>query len=153
MNLYHYTKAVHLIRIVKDGYIKRATAFIGKNETPAVHLTYSPEWEPTVWSDSKGDINKIAGGKARIIVKDTIKVVTWDKFKYVSGTSTAFYDSLTKTAKERNSPIDQWRQYFGKITKENWLGIEIYNNDQWIRWDGIIPIEDFVKNKGNVVNE
>lgn len=149
MCLYHYTKGIHLISIVRDGYIKRSNAFIEKREQPAVHLTYSIDWEPTVWLDKLTTLNSIAGGKARILIKDTLKVVTWDDFLYASGVSRATYELLTNSAIEKKSPIDQWRLYFGKITKTYWEGVEIFNGYEWLRWNEITPIEDFVLNVKN----
>jgi len=47
MLLWHYTKGVHLAKILADGFIRPATAFVDPGEKPIVWFSTDQHWEPT----------------------------------------------------------------------------------------------------------
>lgn len=167
--LYHYTKGCHLPKIVREGVIKQSTSFLDKKEKPAVWLTTCPEWEVGCNSGliknpdfSKSPIGKYyyCGkldfvtapnefmkrniGMCRILVNKNIPTVTWRKFKWVSGISEIYYNSLDRIHKLEGSPVEKWRISFKELPRKQWQGIEMYVQDQWVRWDEKVPIGEFV---------
>ena len=167
MSYYHYTKGCHLPSIVKDGFIKTTNNGCEKREKPAAWLTKSPEWEVAcnvgivtnkedlksgqVYSSdevdvvaSTNDYMKKEIGMCRILISENLPIISWAKFKYVSGISEAYYYALDSFSRSKGCPVDKWICTFNPIPKKYWEGIEIYVADQWIRWDEKMPIKEFV---------
>lgn len=167
MSYYHYTKGCHLPSIVKDGIIKTSKNFLDKNEKPAAWLTKSPDW------DVACNIGKVLNGKdlvsgqyystdqidlvpvnndymkneigmCRILVSEDLPTISWAKFRYASGISENSYTSLDSHFRSIGSPVEKWLCTFKNIPCKYWEGIEMFVDDQWVRWDGVIPIDQFV---------
>ena len=168
MSYYHYTKGCHLAKIVKDGIICTTNEGIEKREKPAVWLTKSQEWDSCcdtaivhtpmrleagqifsrndIWVEgASDDYMKKKIGMCRIVISETLPTITWAKFKYVSGISERGYNALEKVSKSKGSPTGKWLCSFTPIQRKYWECIEIFVDDQWVRWDGKIQIEEFVK--------
>jgi hypothetical protein len=167
MNYYHYTKGCHLAKIVNEGIIRTSKNLIEKKEKPAVWLTTSPVWEPacnighvvnadelvsgqTYSSDeveivtSNDDYMKKEIGMCRIVLSERISVISWGKFKHVSGISEPMYYALDEHSRSIGSPVNQWYCKFSGIPSKYWEGIEMYVDNQWVRWDEEMPIQEFV---------
>ena len=167
MSYYHYTNGCHLPKIVKDGMIKTTKIAFEEREKPAVWLTKSPEWdvacnveivkntkeiaiEQDYLSDEveiktvDNDYMKTEIGMCRILINERLPVISWTKFRYVSGIEWTSYYVIDECSKY-TSPIGMWRCSFNPIPKKYWEGIEMFVNDQWVRWDEKIQIEDFVE--------
>jgi hypothetical protein len=167
MSYYHYTKGCHLANIVKDGFIKTTNAGCEKRERPAAWLTKSTVWESAcnigkilnhenlipgkVYSSNEiqsvtvsDDYMKKEVGMCRILISETLPVISFAKFKYVSKISEFSYSALDSFSRSIGCPVDKWICTFNSIPKKYWEGIEMYVDDQWVRWDGLMPIQDFV---------
>jgi len=166
MSYYHYTKGCHLPKIVKDGMIKTAKIAFEKREKPAAWLTKSPEWdvacnvgivkntkeiavEKDYLSDeveiktTDNDYMKKEIGMCRILINESLPVISWTKFRYVSGIGWTSYYILDEYSKY-TSPIGKWICSFNPIPKKYWEGIEMFVDDQWVRWDEKMSIQEFV---------
>ncbi len=167
MNYYHYTKGCHLAKIVNEGIIRTSKTLIEKKEKPAVWLTTSAKWEPAcnvghvvnadnlvsgqTYSSDEVDIvpcnnnyMKKEIGMCRIVVSENVSTVTWAKFKHVSGISEPMFYALDKHSRSIGSPVNQWYCKFAGIPSRYWEGIEMFVDDQWVRWDEKMPIQEFV---------
>lgn len=167
MSYYHYTKGSHLGSIVKDGIIKTTNFCCEEREKPAAWLTKSPEWEVACnigldtdktllvgQTDSMDEVDSIPAdndyvkkeiGMCRILVSEKLPTISWEKFKQVSGISKKGYKRWDTYSIDNGSSTGQWLCTFTPIPKEYWEGIEMYVDDQWVRWDEKILIEDFIE--------
>lgn len=167
MSIYHYTFGCHLPSIVKEGMI-RTSKFVEKKEKPAVWLTKSPVWDSSCnackivnqhelvagqvylandldfYSFSDENMRKEVG-MCRIVISDNLPTINWAKFKHVSGIQERSYSVLDEIAREKGSPVAQWLCTFNPVHRRYWEAIEMFVDDQWVRWDEKFPIEDFVK--------
>jgi hypothetical protein len=169
MNYYHYTKSMHLGSIVRGGEIRQSQIRTEKQEKPSVWLTTSSEWEsacnvgivsPEIMKSSKiyGTIkpDQIVTatddymikeiGQCRIVLKENLPVVTWAKYKYVSGISEKMYDQMHSFNTNKGFNVADWRCTFNTIPEKYWVGVEMFVKGEWVRWDEKISIEEFVKN-------
>lgn len=167
MSNYHYTKGSHLASIVNAGIIKTSSNLLDKYEKPATWLTKSPEWENacnvglfTNINDlkvgqvySSNDVNTVTAtmdymkkeiGMCRILVSEKLPTVSWAKFKHVSGISERVYQAIDEYSKSKGCPVNQWLCTFSAISKKYWEGIEMYVDNQWVRWDESVSIEEFI---------
>lgn len=167
MSYYHYTKGCHLAKIVNEGKIRTSNTLIEKREKPAAWLTKSPEWEIAcnvgILVDTMGltvgkvysvdEVNIVSAnsdymkkeiGMCRILITESLPVISWAKFKRVSGISLSTFNALDSFSRSQGSPVDKWICTFSEIPKKHWEGIEMYVDDQWVRWDEKLPIQEFV---------
>lgn len=168
MSYYHYTKGCHLPSIVREGKIRTSNAGIEKREKPAAWLTKSPEWDSACNFGIAVDIFNLQGGHiysideldlltatnnymkreigmCRIIISDKLPTITWAKFKYVSGISKDTFNAIDSHSRKKGSPVHLWYCTFSPIPCEYWEGIEILVDNEWVKWDGKIPVEEFVE--------
>jgi len=167
MSYYHYTKGCLLPSIVKVGIIKTSTVFLDKKEIPAVWLTKSPIWESAcnigkiinheelepgkIYSSDEvesvtvsDDYMKKEVGMCRIQISESLPVISWAKYKYVSGISERWYYALDKHSRSIGCPVDKWLCSFNPIPFKYWKEIEMFVDNQWVKWDWVTPIEKFV---------
>lgn len=142
MSYYHYTKGCHLPFIVKDGIIKTTNKGCDKKEKPATWLTKSPEGEVDTVTDPF-DYMKKEIGMCRILISETLPTVSWAEFKYESGISDIMYYALDDYYRSIGQ-TGKWLCTFNSIPKKYWEGIEMVIDDQWVRWDEKMPIQEFV---------
>jgi hypothetical protein len=168
MSYYHYTKGCHLPSIVKDGMIKTTNNGCEKKEKPAAWLSKSPEWEiacnigkvlngdelvsgQLYFSDEidlvavNVDYMKKKIGMCRILISESLPTTSWAKFKYVSKISEEIYNAVDEYTRSIGCPVDKWLCSFSPIPKKYWEGIEMYVDNEWVRWDGKTPIEKFIE--------
>ena len=168
MKYYHYTKGCLLPSIVRDGIIKTSQFVLEKNEKPAVWLTKSPLWESAfnigkiispeklipgkLYSSDEvesvtvsDDYMKKEVGMCRILINESLPVISWAKFKHVGRISEEWYNALDSHSRSIGCQVDKWICTFNPIPKEYWEGIEMFVDDQWVKWDKKIPIEKFVE--------
>lgn len=166
MSIYHYTNGCHLAKIVNEGLIRTSKKFLDKKQKPAGWLTKSPEWDVACNVDIVKDTKEIAVeqdyffdgveiktadndymkkeiGMCRILINKSLPVVSWAKFRYVSGIEWTSYYIIDENSKY-SSPVDKWICTFSGIPRKYWEGIEMYVGDQWVRWDEKLPIQEFV---------
>jgi hypothetical protein len=167
MTYFHYTKGCHLPSIVKCDIINTSDVLLDKKEKPAVWLTKSPVWESacnigqrvsteklatgTIYSSDEvesvtvsDDYMKKEIGMCRILISESLPVVSWADFKHVSGISEFMYNAIDSHSRSIDCPVEEWICSFNPIPKKYWEGIEMFVDDQWVRWDEIIPIEKYV---------
>ena len=146
----------------------RFSGSIIKHEKSAVWLTKSPVWDSACNIGKIINGNKLISGKiypsdaiesitvtddymkkevgmCRILISETIPVITWAKHKHVSGISESMWNAIDTHSRSIGSPVDKWICSFSPIPKEYWEGIEMYVDNVWVRWDEKIPIEEFVE--------
>jgi hypothetical protein len=167
MSYYHYTNGSRLGSILKDGIIKTSKILLDKKEKPATWLTKSPEWdlacnvgivkntkELAVEQDYLSDEVRIETadydymkkeiGMCRILINESLPVISWAKFRYVSGVEWTSYYVIDECSRTSGSPVDKWICTFSEIPKKYWEGIEMFVDDQWVKWDKKISIEKFI---------
>lgn len=167
MSNYHYTKGCHLSSIVNEGVIRTSSNLLDRHEKPAVWLTKSPEWEVACNVGLVTNINDLQAGQVytskdvdvvtttlnhmkkeigmcRILINEKLSTVSWAKFKHVSGISERVYQALDEYSKSKGCPVNQWLCTFSAISKKYWEGIEMYVDNQWVRWDESVSIEEFI---------
>lgn len=167
MSYYHYTKGCHLPSIVREGKIRTSKVLIEKREKPAAWLTKSPVWDSACniglvtnmnalevghiyYADEiesitvSNDYMKKEIGMCRIIISEKLPIISWAKFKHVSRISAEMYYALDTHSREIGSPVHLWYCTFSSIPCNYWEGIEMFVDNDWVRWDGNIPIEEFV---------
>jgi hypothetical protein len=168
MSYYHYTKGCLLPSIVRDGIIETSKVLIEKHEKPAVWLTKSPVWEPAcnigkvINGDElisgklypidaiesitvNNDYMKKEIGMCRILISETVPVISWAKHKYVSGISEPMWYAIDSHSRSIGCPVDKWICTFTPIPNKYWEGVEMFVDNQWVKWDGKIPIKKFVE--------
>jgi hypothetical protein len=168
MSYYHYTKGCFLPSIVKDGIIETSKTVLEKNEKPVVWLTKSPIWESAcnigkiinhekllpgkIYSSDEvqsvtvsDDYMKKEVGMCRILISESLPVISWAKFKYESRISERRYSALDTYSRSIGCPVDKWICTFTPIPEKYWEGIEMFVDNQWVKWDGKIPIKKFVE--------
>jgi len=167
MNYYHFTKGCLLSSIVKDGIIETSKIKLEKREKLAVWLTKSPEWETAcnigkiINGDelksgevySSDDIHSVTVtddymkkeiGMCRILISESLPVITWAKYRYKGGMSDRAYNAMDSYSRNIGCPVDEWICSFAPIPRKYWEGIEMFVDDQWVRWDEKMPIQEFI---------
>ncbi len=165
---YHYTKGCLLPSIVRDGIIKASKENLDKQERPVVWLSKSPHWEVAcnkgkvlygnifncTASHPKDIFNSITVnndymkrevGMCRILISETVPLVSWDRYKYAGNIPESVYEAIDSYSRSIGSPVDKWFCSFNPIPNDYWVGIEMFVNDKWVKWEKMIPIEDFVE--------
>ena len=168
MSYYHYTKGCLLPSIVRDGIIKTSIRLVEKHEIPAVWLTKSSKWEVACnlfknisaeeFENGKiypvdavetiklhTDYMKKEVGMCRILISETVSVVSWTKHKYVSGISTSRWNVIDTYSRRIGSLVDLWVCCYDPIPKKYWEGIEVFVDNDWVRWDEKMLIDDWVE--------
>lgn len=166
MNYYHYTNGCQLAKIVNERIIRTSKSSLDEKEKPAAWLTKSPEWdvacnveivkntkelavEQDYFSDkvetktATNDYMKKEIGMCRILINESLPVISWAKFRYVSGITWTSYYIIDENSRH-TSPVNQWYCKFAGIPSRYWEGIEMFVDDQWVRWDEKMSIQDFV---------
>ena len=167
MSYYHFTKGCHLAKIVNEGIIKTSKNHLDKKEKPAAWLTKSSEWDvacnigivknikelaigQVYFSDevdietANNDYMRKEIGMCRILINENLPVISWAKFKYVSGITLSSYYAIDEYSRKKGSPVGKWICTFSGIPRKYWEGIEMYVDDQWVTWDESMPIEEFI---------
>jgi hypothetical protein len=157
MNNYHYTKAIHLANIINEGEIRTTLVTGDKKERPAVWLTKSEEWEVCA---SPGSTDPITGintlmtlqemkesvGVCRIKISEMLPTTSWAKFKYDGKISETVHQHLTEYSNKVGGKTHLWNCSFSPIRKKHFESVEMLVGDEWVKWEGHEPIEEFVDN-------
>lgn len=167
MSYYHYTKGYHLSSIVREGIIRTSSILLDRNEKPAAWLSKSPKWEVAcnegyvtnasdleegqVYSSEDVDVvtttlnhMKKEIGMCRILIDEKLPTVSWAEYENVSGISEEVYQALDEFSRSKGCLVNQWLCTFSPIPKNYWEGIEMYVDNQWVRWDESVSIEEFI---------
>ncbi len=79
----------------------------------------------------------------RILINESLPVISWAKFRYVDGIEWTSYYVIDENSRY-TSPVDKWICTFSGIPSKYWEGIEMYVDDQWVKWDEKLPIQEFI---------
>ena len=137
---WHYTNGRRIDQIIESGQINLATAYIEKNERPAVWLSTNPLFENTATRLTKEgeDIpfNDSRLPAIRIEVRPSDKYVTWARFKHTGKISPRMAMHVEKVGRESGANPAQWYASFRPILMKDWLSIEIWDNStrKWIKY-------------------
>ena len=142
--VWHYTVSErHCRGILSSKVVNTSTAFLEKDERPAVWFTQDPVWERTAsvgpyWFFD-GPVELILGRMVadglpvmRIGVLETTAPIKWIDFKKVSGISPLMARQLEKTAHQRGSNPWLWRCSLQPVPSEKWISVQTYSGGDWI---------------------
>ena len=151
--VWHYTKGVHLPKILAAGEIRPATAGVPVGERPIIWFSANATWEATVNPgriDGVGrlhtatveEMDAVFGGRARISVDDATAPYDWYHLKRAAGIKTKTAQNLETAAIRGGASPKDWRGTFDSVPREKWLSIEVFRNGGWV------PFEDGSERKG-----
>jgi hypothetical protein len=151
--VWHYTKGVHLPKILATGEIRPATAGVPVGEQPIVWFSGNATWEATANPGRRDDAGKlhdatveemdaIFGGRARISVNDATAPYDWYHLKRAAGIKTRMARDMEVDAIRRGASPKDWRGTFDPVPREKWLSVEVFHNGAWV------PFEDGSERKG-----
>lgn len=155
MKKYHYTKAIHLPRIIQEGMIRTTSITGSKREKRAAWLTASDQWEiccssgkydPITGSSTTMQVDEMRDvfGVCRIQISNRLQTTSWKKYQYLGNISPIEFARFTEFSNRLGGNTEKWSCSFSPITKEYFDSIEMLIGDEWVEWDGIVPIEKFV---------
>lgn len=143
--LYHYTTYKQLKLILSDNVLK-LSEFEKKqgDRHPAVWFSANPFWEPTA--------TKIMGtifgqkpmtkeeqhkhfGCARISIYYEKDLITWAKYKHVSGLKEDYLDRMELAGEVKGANPDDWFASFTPVKRDKWVDIEVWTGDKWIMFN------------------
>ena len=142
--LWHYTVRAHLHRILADGQL-RPVAIAGlKHVKPVVWFTAHTDWEPManrLWQDPNGKWVRLGkdptivlfGGLARIAVAKDVAPLDWKAYKDQSGAPPKLVKAIYDEAVSLGSRPGQWFATFQTVPREQWLAVEVWENEAWVR--------------------
>jgi hypothetical protein len=146
--IWHYTVGMLLSRIVNEGIIRPATAFVEPDERKVVWFSKNQEWEETANKGlydpatntrtlfNKEETATRAGGLVRIGVLPEVAPLTWEDFKRLSGINPKMARALYQGAIQSGARPGEWRATFDLVPKEKWQAVEIWQDGKWSAWDG-----------------
>lgn len=145
--VFHYTAAVHVQSILRDGFIKLATELVPVGERPAAWLSTNPCWEGTATENvllPSGQATRLTrvSEMARYLVPARIEVdparlslVNWKEFKRTSGIDARAARGLERAAKETfGSDPYQYRCSYEPIPSSAFIRIEYWKDWKWYPW-------------------
>ena len=141
MVVWHYTKAIHLPRILAEGCIKPATAGVRGSKRPIVWFSTNEWFEWTVGTGRLENGNYVEDtfeemnakyGLARIGVARETAPYTWRDLKKLSGMRPGDAKKLVQAAIRRGASPHEWRGTFEPVPKEKWLAVQVYEGERWV---------------------
>jgi hypothetical protein len=125
---WHYTKGVHVPKILRAKVLDLAEIGIAPGERGVCWLTTSPDWEPTVWDPSMGGSDAPPGGRWRIGVVGSFPA-TWQDFVRSSGIPREDARRAFAIAIRRGSPVASWRASWTPIPEASWCAVEWWDDE------------------------
>ncbi|WP_282055682.1 hypothetical protein [Maribacter luteus] len=141
---YHYTHSKALSDILDSGYIKLATASVyGKKEKAVAWVSTNEHWEHTATKMvvDKNGMNPVSltfeqqlqtFGCTRIQVKNK-GLQTWAKLKHTARMDLNTAALMEVSGIKNGGHPSEWFGSLKPIRKEDWLGIEIFENGEWVK--------------------
>jgi hypothetical protein len=130
MRLFHYTKGVHVPKIVADGEIRPSNGALVGDERPIVWLSSNAIWENSVWIISgKDEAEQFVGGWYRFVLD--VPAYTWERLRFLSNIHPRIADSLENVGRKHGANPIEWYGTFWAIPSSKWLAIEVWRNGQW----------------------
>jgi len=138
---WHYTKSIHLSVILRDGFIKPATAGVPAGEKPIVWFSSNSQWELTAAPgiripgsrDRRMSMGETAQrfGLARIGVDPTVAPHEWKTLKELSGMSSKTAASLHEAGIRDGARPGEWWGTFEPVPRDVWRVIELWDGNHW----------------------
>ena len=132
--LWHYTKAIHLPKIISSGYIDVKSLKIPTGEKPVAWFSRHPFWEPTV-SFPWGMDGFIARGivPCRVSVLPDAAPLNWTALRIQANISGHSAKYLLRVAKDCGAnPLD-WYGSLVPVPESQWQTIELFTETGWER--------------------
>lgn len=140
--IWHYTTGARFGRILCDGVIKPATAYVAKGETPAVWFSMNQDWEQTanksigcsdgtVRRGDRADTESVGGGLVRIAVAPETAPHDWTAYRRLSGIPPHHADGLEAVARADGADPADWRASFLSVPRAKWLAVEVWMGYGW----------------------
>jgi hypothetical protein len=140
---WHYTTGENLSLILRDRFIKPATAFVPLGERPIVWFSTNPNWEPTA---SKATIDQdnvfsrltmaetaeLCGGLARFAVAPETAPHDWRALKGRSGMSNRMVQHLYKEGINQGARPGDWWGTFDPVPRSKWIAVQGYELGRWV---------------------
>jgi hypothetical protein len=141
--VWHYTTGECLVKILRDGYIKPATAFVARGERPIVWFSRNPTWERTankMWRKPDGSIELLdregtrvrGGGLVRIGVTPATAPFNWRDLKEQSRMSAKIARALYQTAINKGARPSDWYGTFDVVPRHLWVAVERLDGENWV---------------------
>lgn len=131
---WHYTLGTTLIKIIRDGRIKRASARVARRERRAVWFSCHETWEPTatkgiltsagVRDATIADMVAMGGLLVRIEVSQAAARHDWHYHRRMSGVDPRAADALENAARGRGSEPTEWRVSYQDVPFSAVISVE-----------------------------
>jgi hypothetical protein len=141
--LWHYTFVPHLESILRDGFIKPATALVEPPERPIVWFSRNQFWERTVtksikfsdgrWIelDFKGMV-KNGVFPVRIGVLPETAPYDWLALRTISHMKPEMADGLFRVAHQVGADTQDWFGTFTPVAMKEWVDLRFFKSDVWV---------------------
>ena len=144
--LWHYTKGIHLPKILDTGLIAPATAFVPEDERPVVWFSTNQWWEPSM---APGHPDQFVNGKfvkphsmsmaetaesyglARIGVAPETAPHDWQALKKLSGMTSRMAQGVYRASIKCGARPGEWRGTFNVVPKDKWRAVEVFQDGRW----------------------
>lgn len=141
--VWHYTDNQSFLRILNDGIIRPATAYVPAGELPITWFSTEQFWEPTVIKGKYLPDETIKGlGMAGMLAANVrlyrfgVDAATapyrWSQLKDLSGMHPEIAAALAADTKRRGGSPNRWRGTFDPVSSEKWVAIEAFENGKWV---------------------
>ena len=141
--VWHYSIYPHLLSMLRDGFIKPATAFVKPPERPIVWFSKSQTWERSVTKglrlpdgssvtlDFHGMVSH-GVRPVRIGVSPEVAPYDWPALRRLSGMESRMANGLVRVARELGADPRDWCGTFEPVPMEVWGDIQVYDGGAWI---------------------
>jgi hypothetical protein len=134
--IYHYTKALHLPSILRQG-LQPSRLLLTPGEKPILWFTTNPAWENTVLALDAPSLDEAnlrmrdQGGLARIVCNDSVAPLRWKELKEIASIPYSMSSHLYSTAIRIGSRPGEWRGTLDVVPVAKFMAIEFYDGEKW----------------------
>jgi hypothetical protein len=143
--VWHYTTEGKLDDIISSGVL-RISQWEKKMGFPKPSLWFSknPDWEPTATKMAM-DENQVPikltrqeqyelDGLGRIAIKYSQELISWAKYRRVSGLDESLLDRMELTGREKGASPSDWFASLKNIYERDWIAIEFWDGNGWVSY-------------------
>lgn len=134
--VWHYTKSVHIPKILADRLIKPATLFVPLGERPIVWFSTNAEWERSV--HDREVLLRMGIAPCRIAVCADVAPYSFNELRKRSGMRSKTAHALVDVANSMGADPWEWRATFESVPAERWLNIEVWDGARWIGYEEVV---------------
>lgn len=145
---WHYTKGLHIPRLLRTGYIHTTLAGDAPGERRAVWASSNWVWETTTapsvgvnetyrWVSDMMEAAQLVGGLFRIELEPEAVPYTWSQYRTLSGLPQEQLRGLEISARKHRARLQDWWVGFEPVPREQWRLIERWDaeTDTWKQID------------------